>query len=213
MDEQLKLFNQLPLLEVNTGKIITAESVKVEEINLPDFEYIPKNKYILHSTGGFHFFKDVPGALPIFQKQIWPWVEVLKETTNKTRKYSMAFRVMPRKGCYIEVTFVGLKNGVKLLKKISLHKLVCAAFKTNLNPKTHVVVNHINGSKVDYRVENVEWTTHKLNSVGPTLESRIPPEITYKIWEFSQMSVNKNLKKEEEEVVELRVSSNDKEIT
>ena len=59
------------------------ESVKIEDIDHPDFKKLYKGKYVLHSKGGYHFFKDVPGAHPIFREQVWPWVEVLKENKSK----------------------------------------------------------------------------------------------------------------------------------
>ena len=177
---QLKLF-ETPLLNIQTGKVIPSKSVPLEELNIPGFDKIYKNKYVVHSTGGFHFFKDVPNALPIFKQQIWPWIEVLKETTNKSYRYAIVPRVMPRQGCYIEITL----HGPNFVKKIKLHRIVASAFCENLNPEINIVINHLNGFKVDYRAENLEWTTIKNNSVGPTVESRLTPEITYKIWELS----------------------------
>ena len=178
---QLKLF-ETPLINIQTGKVIPSKSVPLEELDIPDFkDKIHKNKYVIHSTGGYHFFKDVPNALPMFKEQIWPWIEVLKETVNLSYRYAILPRVMPGKGCYIEVTI----GGENFLKKIKLHRIVASAFCKNPDPKTYSVVNHINGFKVDYRWENLEWTTHQKNAVGPTKESRIPPDITYKIWELS----------------------------
>lgn len=193
--QQLTLFESLPLLEVKTGNIITTNSVKVEDIKIDGLDKIYKNKYIIHSHGGFHFFKDVEEALPIFKQQIWPWIEVIKETTTKTKRYAMIPRVMPRLGCYSEVTL----HGENFNKKVKMHKLVCAAFKINPNPDIYKLVNHINGYKVDHRLENLEWSSHSDNSTGPTIESRLPPDITYKIW---SLSLNKkNI--ENKEIIEI----------
>ena len=178
---QLSLF-EAPVLNIQTGIAIASKSVPLEELNIPDFkDKIFKNKYVIHSTGGFHFFRNVPNALPMFKQQIWPWIEVLKETVNLSYRYAIMPRVMPGKGCYIEVSIVG----PNFVKKIKLHRIVASAFCPNLDPETHTIINHINGFKVDYRVENLEWTTPKKNAVGPKLESRIPADITYKIWELS----------------------------
>lgn len=194
---QLDLFKSLPIVAIKTGEIIVSKTVAIEEIDHPLLKKLPKGKFKIHSTGGFHFFSDVENADPIFKKQIWPWVEVVKETKRNTRKYMIFPRVMVNKGLYCEITLLGEGFNVK----IKMHKLVCLAFKKNPNPETHLLVNHINGWKPDYRVENLEWTTHADNSTGPTIESRLPNDITYKIW---QLSLNKKEEAKENEIIEMK---------
>jgi len=50
-------------------------------------------------------------------------------------------------------------NGKK--KNFYVHRLVAEAFLTKGAGKTEV--NHINGDKTDYRIENLEWVTHREN--------------------------------------------------
>lgn len=180
MSEQLSLFEPL-IVHIKTGEVIPANTVAVEELDHPDLKRLPKGKYKLHSTGGFHFFKDVDEAEQIYKEQIWPWLEVIKETKRKTSVYAVLPRVMPSKGFYSQVTLIG--DGFNI--KMTMHKLVCIGFNKNQNPETHLLVNHINGLKVDYRGQNLEWSTHEANSTGPTLESRLPNDIVYKMFKLS----------------------------
>jgi len=196
MFEQLKLFEPL-IIHVKTGHVIPANTVAIEEIDHPDLKRLPKGKYKLHSTGGFHFFKDVPDADPMYKEQIWPWIEVVRETKTKSKTYAIIPRIMPSKGFYAQVT-LNISVGVNI--KMTMHKLVCLGLCNNPDPKTHILVNHINGLKVDYRYQNLEWSTHEANSTGPTLESRLPSDIVYKMY---NLSLNKKENVEENEIIEI----------
>ena len=197
MFEQLKLFEPL-IIHVKTGQVIPANTVAIEEIDHPDLKRLPKGKYKLHSTGGFHFFKDVLDADSIYKEQIWPWIEVIRETKTKTKTYAVVPRIMPSKGFYAQIT-MNISVGVNV--KMTMHKLVCLGFCKNPNPTTHPLVNHINGLKVDYRPYNLEWSSHEANSTGPTLESRLPADIVYKMY---NLSLNKKEDVEEIEEIEIQ---------
>jgi len=51
------------------------------------------------------------------------------------------------------------KNG--LCKEVSIHRLVAQAFIPN--PDNKPEVNHIDGNKVNNKIDNLEWCTHKEN--------------------------------------------------
>ena len=58
-----------------------------------------------------------------------------------------------------------------------MHKMVALCFVPNPDPKTNIVVDHINGNRVDYRIENLRWTTPKGNSVGNAGQSTDPDAV------------------------------------
>lgn len=58
-------------------------------------------------------------------------------------------------------------NGVKKIHKI--HRLVAECFIEN--PSNKETVNHINGIKADNLVSNLEWNTHRENSIHRSLFS------------------------------------------
>lgn len=48
-------------------------------------------------------------------------------------------------------------------KYFRIHRLIAEAFIPN--PNNLPVINHLNGNKTDYRIENLEWTNQKQNSI------------------------------------------------
>jgi len=58
---------------------------------------------------------------------------------------------------------------------VMMHRLVAAAFIPNPNPEEQVIVHHKNECKCDFRIENLDWVTHKENSIDGSKGKKVDP--------------------------------------
>lgn len=90
-----------------------------------------------------------------------------------------------KQGYYV----VGLRsNGV--YKKFLLHRLIAIAFISN--PNNFDEINHINSDRSDYRLENLEWCTHKHNMTHAWTNQKRNKRIA-KDWSYENNSNTKSV--------------------
>jgi len=148
------------------------------------FPSLLKDTYIIHETGGFHPFKDVAEAAPIFKQDCWPFIQRIhwpekKDTGNAWRQKNhrpkqmnlnvSVMHIYP----YISLCGEGERQVFTKNRKprwtyesvgIKMHIAVARMFILNPHKKTQVC--HINDDPMDYRVKNLKWGTNQENHTG-----------------------------------------------
>jgi hypothetical protein len=168
--------------------------IKIEDI--PEYKnFVKKDTYILHPTGGYHFFKNVPNAKEKYKLPIWPYIEKIKDL-KKGNKGIITPGIPINKSWYpyfnLEGTEKRKSDNRAVTKKVLVHRLVSFAYVPNLDRITKTKVNHINCDKSDYRVTNLNWVSQKENSIGTPRERIKTPEEIYQVF----MILNKGITKE-----------------
>ena len=147
------------------------DAIKVED----HIEGVEKDTYYFFKTGGPHYFSNVDKNIDvgIFRELIWPFVLSHFKINNVwCRKFQSA---TPDRSYYPTIRlnkedsfFVGYKKSKNKYTKQKLqfwnpiHRVVALCMIPNPS-KDNTIVHHINENKLDYRPENLEWTTNKKN--------------------------------------------------
>ena len=169
---------------------------------------IMPNRYYMFKTGGPHFFskcKNKEVVRDIYLQNIWPFIynvkgqrdKILTGTVAKSKLNYPTVRLYHKSDIAEKRNFRSIRK-VEIQKRprdieFGMHRLAGFAFISNPDPKTHTVIDHINSNKVDYRVENLRWSTLKGNSKGCGGEVT-DPDVVYQliseqIW-FHEMGSN-----------------------
>jgi hypothetical protein len=102
-------------------------------------------------------WRDIVGYERLYQVSNWGRVKSLPR--NGTIKEERILKPRVTKNGYLYVHF---RNG-NISKYVKIHRLVAEAFIPN--PENKPQVNHINGNKLDNRVDNLEWNTASENTM------------------------------------------------
>ena len=157
---------------------------------------IKPNQYFMFKTGGPHFFnrcknKDVVD--PKYLDLSWPFIYNVKGVKNKiiTGSISKVKASLGYIGCRLQhademretqdFRTPGKEKFKTVIKEYEflMHRLVGLAFIPNDNvDKT--IVDHVDGVRCDYKIENLRWATYKQNSRGSAGQTP-DPDAVYEI--------------------------------
>jgi len=183
-DEEEKILKNLnPKEAVDISKVITTHTIA------------PK-QYYMFRTGGPHFFnrcknKEVVNAK--FLDRSWPFIyntkglknRIITGTISKV-KASIGYVYCRLHDATEKREMQDFRNPAKEnIKEVhkefefAMHRLVALAFVPNDDPKK-TLVDHINGNRCDYKIENLRWATNKENSRGSAGQTS-DPDAVYEI--------------------------------
>lgn len=144
------------------------------------FPMLLRNTYVIYPTGGYHPFKDVEEAAPIFRDNCWPYIKRIHWPTDRARNNPFKERTQMNVNLSIRHIYpqISLTKPNKVIKKekgrnarytqaqhyILMHQAVARCFVPNPENKPHVC--HLNDDPADYRVCNLKWGTNRENHTG-----------------------------------------------
>ena len=150
MEQQL-LFPELDPYKTKIKDIdyVDVSKIKCGELKKTSYDILPEGLYMLFKSGGFNkYHPEMNNAFPYIQNT--KTLKVLKTTATEYNGY--------------------VKSSILLLNKqglfIQMHRIVAEAFIDNDMPDKKILVDHINGDNLDYRVDNLRWVTHSQNNTG-----------------------------------------------
>ena len=143
---------------------------------------IDPDVYVIYPTGGYHFFSKAKNAPQHYREPIWPHVKKIKALRKHSKNGIITPGVNHTKNWYPTLNLERYVLNKRKTKKQSMHSLVALAFIPNKNPSINVIIHHRNNDKCDYRIENLEWTTIKKNSIGNPMHLRRTPSQIYNLY-------------------------------
>ena len=170
---------------------------KLEEI-YPDL--LP-DTYVIHSEGGWHFWKDLPEAAPIYHEKIWPFIQRIKWSKNNDRadNYKKSHRPEQVNLClnfhhsYPYCSLQTTKRCIKRMKNkkpletfqafyIMIHGALGRAFLPNPDKKLQVC--HINDDPTNYLLHNLIYGTNRENHTGRAPDNKLGDAFTHNLFKM-----------------------------
>ena len=162
--------------------MIKREEVRCVDLNTINSSLIP-GIYFLYETGGPHYFSQCKNEIePIYRENIWPFIYRVQTNPKTPLKNGILLGSISAAKMGYVVQRLYLKDETRKKRTYRtakeeicyypreierpLHRLVAQAFIPNDDPENKTMVDHINGNRVDFRVDNLRWVTPTENSKG-----------------------------------------------
>jgi hypothetical protein len=141
-DPQLTLFPEQKIIKniecVDITKIETYDTMRLNKLT-----DLPPNTFFIYKTGGVNsFIPELGNVFPYVKNHINN--KIYLPQLNKT---------------YLQVVIKHEGKGYQ----VALGRVACAAFVYNDNPELKKMVDHINGNRIDDRIENLQWQSQSNN--------------------------------------------------
>lgn len=171
------------------------KSFFIDSVDVADyFPEIVAQTYRIFPTGGPHYFSQCTCEVdPIYRQNIWPFIYRLKTSEfDRNKSRIMLGSIAMTKLSYVQHKFFSadkkriMRNYRRLKEEKtevpasvdrSIHRIVARCFIPNDDPENKTMVDHINGNRVDYRIENLRWVSASENSKGTPGGKNDPNEI------------------------------------
>ena len=177
-------------------RCLQGQMIKKLEDFYPDL--LP-NTYLIHSEGGWHPWKNVSEAAPIYHEKIWPYIERIhwpgvKDRAAEWRKNNRAEQLNPCMDFfhfYPYCTLQKTKRTIVLAKGkmpyngftsfgVKMHMAVGRAFIPNPEEKPQIC--HLNDDISNYLISNLEWGTNRENHTGRDADSKMSNSVLHTIF-------------------------------
>jgi len=155
--------------------------------------------YVIHSEGGWHPWKDVPEAAPIYHEKIWPFIQRTNwprsnDRANTWRKNNRAEQVYVGMSFFHPYPYINLDGAKRRIKSpknhkpyetpdsiyMTIHGALGRAFLPN--PENKAQVCHVNDDPTNYLLHNLIWGTNKENHANRGADSRTSASATHNIF-------------------------------
>mgnify|MGYP003120934734 CR=1 FL=1 len=154
ISEQGLLFPELDPYETKVKNIdyidITKVKMQKHKNRTYDYTMLPKDKYYLFKSGGINKYMEEEG-------NCFPYIQ--NKETGKVYTTGVSESV-----AYPKVTITEKIDGKGIGFFFHIHRIVAEAFIENDMPELKTLVDHKDGNRFDYRVQNLRWVTASQNA-------------------------------------------------
>ena len=112
---------------------------------------LPPDTYIMYKTGAYHSQKEK------YLEPVYPYIYDM----DRNKELSISFSRTNYPSVSIPTKHLDVPKGYGF--NMLMHRLVALCFLVNDEPNAKVTVDHIDGDKLNYSVDNLEWVTYGEN--------------------------------------------------